>query len=442
MTGFYLKTMKVRGLLAQLFARIIRFFGALVFGETVAPSSGTTKVSAKWLTHVLQNQSVLDKSTTVTNVDIEGLDGNRGMVGAMTRLRLTYNKETDAPDTMILKMSKDGADNRRNVIAAGQFREAQFYENKLNSAASSVLPKVFYSYGSALLGEYVILMEDLKKPGIIGANLLLGNQIWGTPPLEFQVDPVQLLDLMFVSAADIHAQFWNDRSLLSKPWLKASSWYNGENQVQWEISIATARKGWEATKKKEGVKLDATLSSIIEESFARSSWAHLQTHLKNPSIPFTLCHGDFHAANMSLQRLDASADPSSMSTGEFREKHRLVMYDWSEVGPWEPTTDLAQTLISDVKPHIFKEHAEALVRSYWERLVEKGVSAEQYPFETCWESFCRGGAERWIWVFSVMGIFPVPPVAMQYFHDQLLAFITAFGSGKTFYHLKPVVCVA
>ena len=45
----------------------------------------------------------------------------------------------------------------------------------------------------------------------------------------------------------------------------------------------------------------------------------------------------------------------------------------SEVGPWEPTADLGQLIISDVKPEVFVPNMRALVQAYWERLVAKGA---------------------------------------------------------------------
>lgn len=49
-----------------------------------------------------------------------------------------------------------------------------------------------------------------------------------------------------------------------------------------------------------GFDLSPKLVKIIDESFARATWANLQAHLRNPSIPWTLCHGDFHAGNILL----------------------------------------------------------------------------------------------------------------------------------------------
>jgi len=130
----------------------------------------------------------------------------------------------------------------------------------------------------------------------------------------------------------------------------------------------------------------------------------------------------------------------------------LVFHDWSVVstycyqtlrltllakpGPGEPTTDLAQTLISDVRPEIFLKHAEELVKFYWTRLIQLGVSEADYPWKTCWSAFCRGGPERWLWGLTILGsMAELPDNAIQYFHDQTLAFIEEFGD-QPYYILK------
>jgi hypothetical protein len=80
-----------------------------------------------------------------------------------------------------------------------------------------------------------------------------------------------------------------------------------------------------------------------------------------------------------------------------------LMTKWrggGQVGPWEPTAELAQTLISDANVDIIKNHTRALVQKYWERLVAKGVPEKEYPFERCWDDFCRAGTEKWLWMFG------------------------------------------
>ena len=332
-------------------------------------------------------------------------------------------------------------------------------------------------------------------------------------------DQVEVLRAIFQRAADLHARFWCSPTLLapSNSWLKGACWYGGDGRRVWDLGMRRGYKDWAAAKARflapdSPVTLSPKLVHVIDESFAATSWEKLQSHLRDPDVPFTLTHGDFHSSNMFL--LPGDVSPSS-----------VCLFDWSEVGPyvcrrsqsgvpavgrgreglsgsgrpsclcaatpfvsssknnetpqvprsrgpmeiravscrahqhsligvhvialppllwthrWEPTTDLAQLLVSDVKPEVFVPHSKALVKTYWDRLVSQGVDPASYPFDTCWTAFCRGGAERWIWLFVVIASFPrIPPVAVQYFHDQTLAFIEAHGDASV-YELKALVCI-
>eukprot|EP01101_Sappina_pedata_P010919 TRINITY_DN701_c0_g1_i1.p1 TRINITY_DN701_c0_g1~~TRINITY_DN701_c0_g1_i1.p1 ORF type:complete len:182 (-),score=48.20 TRINITY_DN701_c0_g1_i1:187-732(-) len=157
--------------------------------------------------------------------------------------------------------------------------------------------------------------------------------------------------------------------------------------------------------------------SLISNSFKNASWDKMQQILADPKRPWTLTHGDFHASNMILNGSD---------TGGYLERIRI--YDWAEVGPWEPTTDLGQMVISDLGRDLYAEFIPAAVRSYWERLIQGGVSPTDYPFEACWQSFCIGGLDRWAFIFPLLATFPgIPAAAVQYFHDQMCAFVEQFA---------------
>lgn len=139
--------------------------------------------------------------------------------------------------------------------------------------------------------------------------------------------------------------------------------------------------------------------------------------------------------------------------GQFKSDYaellrRLVWVDWSEVGVWEPTADLGQFIISDVKPELWasaQKDRDLLRTHYWQRLCDLSATdfANHYTFEQCWESYCRAPVERWVWLLSVMASFGsdrVPDALIQYFHDQLLTFIESHGD-REWYSLKPIVCL-
>lgn len=86
-------------------------------------------------------------------------------------------------------------------------------------------------------------MEDLsgREGGTVGVNFLFGNQVlltfdvtfirsltllqcWGVPPLERTRSVSSILIDIAHHLADYHAVHWNNASLKSKSWLKASDW--------------------------------------------------------------------------------------------------------------------------------------------------------------------------------------------------------------------------
>ncbi len=117
------------------------------------------------------------------------------------------------------------------------------------------------------------------------------------------------------------------------------------------------------------------------------------------------------------------------------------MVDWSEIGPWEPCADLGQIFISDVKPDVRRAHEHALVQHYWTTLVENGVDANQFTFAQCWDSYQRASIERWLMLLVVLCVFPLPPAAYKYFHDQVWAFVNDHLGSREHLALKAVVRV-
>jgi len=286
---------------------------------------------------------------------------------------------------------------------------------------------VFYAYGSGFFGEYVILMEDLTAKKAINAGLIFGNQCWGMQaPLDPPVDPLETLEAMYLKSADFHARFWRDERLMREKWMKWVGWYDNREREIWQTGVDSGFQAWKNGRVRPGVKLSPDLVKIIDRSFEMASWEELQAYLHDPRIPWTLTHGDFHAGNLMY----------------IREGKQIKYFDWSEIGPGEPTTDLAQTLISDVSPALFSQ-TKPLLRKYWEKLIALGVPESDYSFEFCWQSFCAGGVERWIWMFAVISgctWMQIPDAFVQYLHDQIVAFIVAHGK-QEYYVLKSVAVV-
>lgn len=409
----FLLWIDARTVLAYAIANINDALTSLLGLSWRPPTPGRKVIHPTWLSHIL--------GRTVHSVTLKPLDENRGFIGSMLRVEIRCDDMSTS--SLILKTSFPQS--RRNlVIGAGGVREGIFYRSRYSHRLQDVgrVPKAFYSYGSHVRGQYVLLMEDLRHCSPV--NHLFGNQIWGVPEdnnhsTQKQVDPLDLLHAMYMHAAEMHAQYWNDEKLLQCTWMRSSEWFHGRGKMIWELSMNVAKTGWERLRNSPEMKYPKDFSEILDRSFQALSWEHVRGHLK--SSPFTLTHGDYHAANMMI---DLSKE--TLLEG-------LKVFDWSEVGPWEPTTDLAQPVVSDLSLHLFPK-VKSVLQSYHEQLVRLGV--EDYSWEDCQRRFGESGMERWIWVLGVMACLPCPTALYQYFVNQMNAFRLEFCPNHPLFQLK------
>jgi len=397
--------------------------------ENRGPLPGDENVSVEWLNALLHEKNVIGDDVNVSTAEVQDLKGNRGLSGAISRVVLSYDKESeDLPKSLILKMMP--ANRRRKDTE----REALFYLSDFAKELKDNIPDVLYAHGDPETNDNVILMRDLQETSnSTNLNFLLGNQIWGLPEGALdKLDPVpeklDVLKEMFLTAANWHAKNWNNEELKKQNWLRVVPWMNGEEKEWWEKGFTQIKTFWENAKKKiesGDIKVNYTdkLVGLVDKSLENASWEGLQEYLNSPDVFFTLCHGDFHASNMMWMN-----DTSSVR-----------LFDWSEIGLREPGCDLGQTIISDVRPEVWKNGEDIkLLKIYWEKLVSMGVPADEFTFEKCVEGYERSTIEYWFWMFIILHNFPIPPSLLQYFHDQLLAFIEEHPREYTMRILVPL----
>lgn len=372
--------------------------------------------SAAWLSSVA--------GEALDGVKAEPLGGNSGMVGELTAVTARRGPGGGTA-RFVLKRTRGDAASRARLHGSGGHRESRVLAWLAAGGAPAAcgLPGVLYTHHSSALGESVILMEDLKARG-----MTFGRD-------AMKADAGATVAAAFRWAAGLHAAFWRDPRLTSgeMPWLKGAKWYaaagagdgaatGAAGRAAWERSLAAARAGW-LKRAERGVRFDERLERVIGESLGRASWEALMARLRDAgSAPHTLCHGDFHAANAFFGASGAA-----------------TFVDISEVGPWEPMTDLGQMVISDVPPAAFRGRTRGWVAAYWRHLEAAG-GGTGYSEERAWADFCRAAPERWVWIVALMCGMPLPPQMLQYFHDQLLAFIDEHCPERAHFDIGTLVC--
>eukprot|EP01133_Synstelium_polycarpum_P008359 gene8359-9817_t len=351
-----------------------------------------------------------------------------GMMGEIVRIQLDWSdralqeaqrKNIDLPSSIVMKSVENNFKSHMTSLALGTAREGIFYSQQATFAAKFV-PVIYYATGSQDYGTFVVLMEDLSK-NCFSASRLLGNQCWGDanipPAIAARFDSVEAISTIFRHMADFHAHFWQDRTLLDRPWLKNTNWLQGNDQAKWEMGLSQIMSKWGSlVTSGAGITWSQLLVDTGNSMFVRSSWNAYRNivNIDTPTTAFTLTHGDFHAGNILWN--------TSLVNGSNTDQSPFYLVDWSEVGVGCPFTELSQFMISNVPTDIRRSYELNLFRIYWERLVELGVSTEHYQFDACYERYILGGIERWIQMFTLMGA-ALPTNAVEYFHNQVADFI-------------------
>jgi hypothetical protein len=407
------------GAISHVLAFLVRTFGSSVR----APMAGETTVSAAWLTSALRDAKTIGTQRHVRSVVLETVDDNRGLAGVVTKVTAVLDDSSTVP--LVVKRSHNDVGGRTNVAVGCWWREARFLARMArDDTTAPFTSSVVAAHWSTLLCEYTLVMRDLTKAPYecMGVNLKYGNQIWGDK--GHKLDDNGVLDLVgrvWLSVAPMHAKFWNDRSLVAQDWLRGASWLRGEGQTRWNLSLESTRRCWNNGQAKvDAIRCDARLRALISRSIAASSFDEFLLHISN--TPFTLTHGDFHASNMMVNA-----------------KQQLQLLDWSEVGLCEPGADLGQTLISDVQPHLYAK-IRPLLDAYHAALVQHNRDID-YPLEQFVADFGRATISRWVFMTALLCSFPLPPALLQYFHDNLLAFIKLYGDLDGTYPLRHMVSI-
>lgn len=315
------------------------------------------------------------------------------------------------------------ADTSRNLDLC---REAFFYETfpKSNFPAG-VLPAVYIRHGSMASGYKLLLLEDLSPAIQTGYFFGSGSPLnWGKDlsSILAGADGATAQDICVEAASlagRIHGKYWMQTDLLSHRWLRGAGWWQGADQDKWTASQEHVRGMWLKTKTKIAagdadsykVNWNPAVVATIDASFSKISWDLFQSRVREQ--PWTLVHGDFHPANM-LWRAQCAEGQS-----------HLVLVDWEMVGIGCGPQELAQFMISHATPEFRREQEPIVQRRYYEELTRL-VSPDQYSWADCQRDYAFGGAEKWIWLLAYLSQL-CPDRMVQYFHDQVAAFLDDHG---------------
>ncbi|MGA1420172.1 MAG: hypothetical protein ACO32O_08725, partial [Ilumatobacteraceae bacterium] len=233
-------------------------------------------LSAEQLNHLLAAKL---GSTRIMSVVEEAI--GTGQMSESRRLRLTYSRRCDLPETLIAKFPSDDPKSRATGKATRCYEvEASFYRD-LRDALDVGAPHCYHVERSEETDEFLLLLEDF-------APCTQGDQIKGCAPAEAEACVDELVKL--------HGPLWNSPFLSTLPWLNRSS--NKDRSG----SQALMQQVFPGFLSRYADRLDPAARSVGEE-FVRDSGDYFSRELPHR----TVVHGDFRLDNLLFRGIESES---------------------------------------------------------------------------------------------------------------------------------------
>lgn len=233
-------------------------------GTLTIPSS-LAEVTTGWLSEVL--------GAPVRSFDAEVIGEGVGLMGELSRLRLTYDRGGTGPASVVVKLPASHPENR---AVAGFYRfyerEAAFYQDLAPSVGVPV-PLCHHVAADVAADRYVLVLEDL-------CGLRCGDQVAGASLAQAEA----AVDLM----ATLHATWWDHPLLDEFAWLP-----NIDDPIN-KAAQGNYLQVWPVFLDRLGHLLDADEVAMGESVGAR--YGELFDIAQGR--PLTLTHGDFRLDNL------------------------------------------------------------------------------------------------------------------------------------------------
>ncbi len=309
-------------------------------------------LTPEWLTAALRGAGVLDDATvTATSLTPVGT----GQMCDSVRITPTYDIDTDAPTSLVAKLPAADETSRATAVALRNYeKEVRFYQH-LAPHLPVRTPRVFHAALDDSLSSFVLLFEDL-------APATVGDQITGCTAADARRALAELTRL--------HAPRWGDDTLADLAWLVGSS--GGEPGAVSQVLPLL----WSGFQERYGDRVDTTMRTAGDQFFGNlEGWA------SPPLGPRTITHGDYRLDNLLFHPTD----------GE------VAVVDWQTCSLGAGPSDAAYFVGAGLLPADRRNHEDALVIEYHERLVDAGV--KDYDLAACWNDYRRG-----CWSGVLMGV--------------------------------------
>lgn len=307
--------------------------------EPVVPAES---ISPQWLTQVLTEAGYLHNAQ-VTAVSQEPC--GTGQLGDSFRFRLSYDRQSAGPETLVGKFASNDATSREFGRQSGYYsNEIKFY-NELAPNLSVSAATVIHAALADNQTDFVLLMEDLAPARSV-------DQLQGCSPEE--------ATLVMEQAAALHAGSWKKQELIAD-----GSWKKGVLSIYDHVTDTFD----EVIRQFPGIAGDLVPASDLDE--AAKLVPHAERWKRIFSDPQCLWHSDLRADNVLF---DAQ-------NGE----RPVVILDWQGLAFGRGTIDIALYIGTSMTTELRRPNERQLVAHYHDALARNGVT--DYSAEDCWNDY-------------------------------------------------------
>lgn len=293
------------------------------------------EITPEWLTRVLRDKGVIDKST-VESVSASVLDG--GAASQVYKLVIEYDSDAErAPNNLVAKVAHQNPETRSLVDDLDLYETEILFYQHFGAAVGIAVPTVYFSSYDSAAGEMMLLQEDLSNLRSVASGV----------DCSFD-DAVKAFD----AAAGLHAKWWGDESLFDIPWLIDYSDEAYATSLSEKYSPHIDRFVESA-----GSYLPSGVEQILRDLAPK--YAEVVAH--SGIRPVTLNHGDYKPANIFFDDSEDAENP-------------IVAFDWQVVQRGRSGLDLGQFFLTSFNNDTRTAIEKQLVTGYHNALLDKGVT--------------------------------------------------------------------
>ncbi|WP_419842698.1 phosphotransferase [Candidatus Poriferisodalis sp.] len=305
----------------------------------------TSDITVDWLNERLADVPGIG---TVVGLEREPLGVGVGILGELSRLKLSYAAGHDGPSTLIAKCQSAFEENIAFAQAMGFYvREINFY----NQIAPDIALRVPHCYAADMAPggiPFVLLLEE-----IVGARMI--DQLAGASRAD--------CTSVVACVSSLHSRFWESEELYALDWLPPmnNDLYKGAAAIQTAL--------WDGFTARWGSRLPRTaLDSIERVTGCYGELLDWWADQGNATFTHTDCRADNYLFGGS-----AGTDVTTVLDFQLSTRH---------VGVW----DIANFMAASVTTANRRAWEHDVVHEYHAALLAKGVS-DEYTFERCWREY-------------------------------------------------------